>query len=109
MPVRFLYYHAIELFLKSYLVLHGYTEAKVKGIGHRVKDLAVEAAKKGLAFDDEDTEVIGLMAEESTVIESRYLRVGLFRWPAVDALDRTAASLLDSIRRGLRAAGRKVR
>jgi hypothetical protein len=109
MPVRFLYYHAIELFLKSYLVLHRYSEVKLRQIGHEVKTLAAEGAWNGLHFDDEDKEVIELIAEGTTIFDARYPRIGGFRWPAVEALDRTAASLHDSVRTALRAAGQKVR
>jgi HEPN domain-containing protein len=109
MPVRFNYYHAIELLLKSFLVLHGYDEDRLRSIGHRVKNLAAEAAGKGLHFDDEDEDVIDLMAEGSTVIDARYLRVGAFQWPALEALERTAESLVDSVGSALRDAGHPVR
>jgi hypothetical protein len=64
-PVQFLYYHAIELFLKSFLMLHGYTaeQLRERKFGHRVKALAAAGVEKGLHLDDEDTEVIDLMAD----------------------------------------------
>ena len=47
-PVRFLYFHAIELFLKAYLRLQGLSEATIAGkYSHRLDELAGEAEDAG--------------------------------------------------------------
>jgi hypothetical protein len=33
-PIRFLYFHALELYLKAYLRAHGYTVKRLEEIGH---------------------------------------------------------------------------
>jgi hypothetical protein len=51
----------------------------------------------GLDFDDEDVEVVGLMSERDTIIRARYIATGFFRFPHIDALDRTCKSLRASV------------
>jgi hypothetical protein len=54
-PIRFLYYHAIELYLKAHLRacdIHPY-DMRVK-YGHDVGKLSKKSAELGLEFDDED-------------------------------------------------------
>ena len=58
-PVRFLYYHSIELYLKSYLRSHGISAAYIKSkYQHRFRKLEKACAKYGLKLDDEDHDVI---------------------------------------------------
>ena len=108
-PTRHLYYHSVELFLKSYLMLKGKTVDDVKRIGHRVYCLATACDDLGLSFDDEDIDVIQLMSEGSTIIQARYIETGCFTWPTIEALDRTCISLHSSVRKALKTAGRPVR
>jgi hypothetical protein len=100
-PVQFLYYHAIELFLKSFLMLRGCSleQLRKRPFGHRIDVLAETSVDRGLHLDDEDKQVIDLMATGNNVIDARYLRLGLFRLPTIEALDRTAQSLRRSKRR----------
>lgn len=109
-PIRFLYYHAVELFLKSFLVLRGKTADEVrKEYGHEFTQLRRNCEDLGLVLDDEDIQVIDLIGSADTLIRARYIETGPFRWPAIEALDRTAASLEDRLRGALIQAGRLVR
>jgi HEPN domain-containing protein len=110
LPVCFLYYHAIELYLKSFLRLHGHSARELrKNFSHHICRLSERAAKLGLVFDDEDVEVFSLMSNTDAVIRSRYLQTGPFRWPAPQALDRTCRSLRQSVGAELKKKGIPVR
>lgn len=95
-PIQFLHYHAVELYLKAWLRLHGATLKELRTLGHGATRLAKRAEALGLHFDDEDHEVISLMAGD-VVIRSRYLKTGYFKIPHPDALDRTCKSFRRSI------------
>jgi hypothetical protein len=97
-PIRFLYYHTIELYLKAHLRLHGVHPYELRTkFGHSAEALRKKSAELGLAFEDEDLEVIALMSETDAVIRSRYISTGYFRWPDILALDRTCNSLRLSV------------
>jgi HEPN domain-containing protein len=98
-PISFLYYHAIELYLKAFLRMHGHTadELASRKFGHRTGVIAKRAAELGIKFDEEDVEVLAMMASTDAVIRSRYIETGFFRWPAHQALNRTCKSLRDLI------------
>lgn len=110
-PVSFLYYHAIELYLKSYLRLHGTTvkELASRKFGHRTCCLTEKAATLGLEFMDEDLEIFSLMASTDAIIRSRYLQTGSFTRPTVAALDRVCRSIREPIGQSLKEAGHCVR
>jgi len=110
-PIAFLYYHAIELYLKSFLRLHGVTAKKLAGkeYGHDTLKLTQRAEELGLWYMDEDREVFALMADTDAIIRSRYLEVGPFTVPANEALDRVCDSLRQTIGEGLKASGLPVR
>ena len=63
-PISFLYYHAIELYLKAFLRLHGHSAKELRGkkFGHNTCCLSERAVARGLRFDDEDLQVLSLMA-----------------------------------------------
>ena len=52
-PVRTLYYHVIELYLKSLLRQHYSVDDLKNKFGHKFSRLASEAEANGLTFDDE--------------------------------------------------------
>lgn len=97
-PIRFLYYHTIELYFKAHLRLHGVHPYDLRTkFGHSVESLRKRSGELGLVFEEEDLEVIGLMSETDVVIRSRYISTGYFRWPDIAALDRTCDSLRLSV------------
>ena len=77
-PIYFLYFHAIELYLKAFLVRSGNDlEDLRKEHGHRVRPLAELCREQGLHLTDDGQRVIDLMADSDSVISSRYIRVGI--------------------------------
>jgi hypothetical protein len=68
-PIRFLYYHAIELYLKAHLracKIHPY-DIRTK-YEHDVGKLSRKSGELGLRFDDEDMEIFELMSKTDAVI-----------------------------------------
>jgi hypothetical protein len=56
-PAMFLYYHAIELYLKSFLRFHGVSAKRLQSIGHDYKRLLSRASKRGLVLGELESEV----------------------------------------------------
>lgn len=110
-PVSFLYYHAIELYLKSFLRLHGHTPSELQQkFGHSTRRLKNRAAKLGLTFDDEDITVLSKMSKSDVLIRARYIQTGpICDWPALEALNRTCRSLRQLVGAELRKQGIHVR
>jgi hypothetical protein len=110
-PTRFLYYHAIELYLKAFLRMHGYTprELATRKFEHDTLRLSKKVASLGIHFDDEDVQVFSLMGKTDAVIRSRYIQTGSFRWPTLDALNRVCERLRRLIGHALRKGGVMVR
>jgi hypothetical protein len=67
-PLTFLYYHAIELYLKAYLRSQNHTVDDLKKVGHSVNKIFAKVQSSGLILDDEDKEVLALMVEADNVI-----------------------------------------
>jgi hypothetical protein len=108
-PIRFLYYHSIELYLKSYLQSHGISAAKIKSrYGHRFRKLERGCAKFGLNLDYEDSEVIALI-DGDNFWDARYLATGFKTLATLNALARTSDSLARFGYERLREAGKPVR
>lgn len=110
-PIYFLHYHAVELFLKSYLRLKGVsvTELASNKFGHKASRLGNRAAELGLFLSDEDIEILRIMAETDIVIRARYIRTGRFSIPSLDAVDRTCQSLRESVCQAIKQTGTFVR
>jgi hypothetical protein len=104
-PVSFLFYHAIELYLKAFLLSQSMTLQSLKSIGHRVDKAGEKAIEKGLLLLDEDREVISIIGDGDTVINSRYIVTGAFSRPVEDALSRTCGSLDETVGKKLRELG----
>jgi HEPN domain-containing protein len=93
-PVRFLYRHAIELYLKA-LLRQRYGVKKLEDFGHKMKRLAKKAQSVGLTITDDASAVFSL-------IEFRYIRTGAKTLPTLEALSRTCNSVRDGVRSLLR-------
>ena len=98
-PVYFLYYHAIELYLKAYLRLHGHgvVELSSKKFGHDAGALSKRARELGLPVKPKERTLFAFMGETHAVIRSRYLASGAYRLPPFSALERTCKSLREPI------------
>jgi HEPN domain-containing protein len=110
-PISFLYYHAIELYLKAFLRVHGHSAKELAGrnFGHRTCCLRERAEQLGLSFSDEEIQVLSLMSTTDAVIRSRYLKTGYYHWPSVEALERTCKSLRQTVGEALKEKGILVR
>lgn len=73
-PVYYLYYHAIELYLKSFLRLKGFTVKQVRQAGHDAVHLCHEAQAAGLSLDEYATAVISTIPRN--YLPARYIQTG---------------------------------
>ncbi len=94
-PINYLYFHAMELYLKSYLRSQGLSVAELRKIGHRIEKLAETAEAKGLHLFDEDKTVFSMIPPN--YMAARYIVVGSFSRPRFEALWGTCNSLHDVI------------
>jgi hypothetical protein len=108
-PVRYLYYFAIELYLKSFLRDHHTLEELEKKFGHKTTKLSTRAQMLGLVFDAHDEELFEMMGNTDIVIRSRYIRVGAATWPTFETLDATCQNLREDIGRALIKQGKPIR
>jgi HEPN domain-containing protein len=95
-PPRFLYCHALELYLKA-LLRQKHSIVTVRKLGHRIKLLMREAETLGLVVGDDDRAVLTLINDTDAMIDSRYIRTGTKRLATLDALSRTSKSIRDAI------------
>ncbi len=96
-PVTFLYYHAIELFLKSFLLKKGKGLDDLKKFRHNIKQLAALAQEFGFQFSEEGLEVIRLTVDYNNIMRSRYIETGAFRRATVEALERLCEDLNEAV------------
>lgn len=110
-PIEFLHWHAIELFLKAFLLSDGLSEDELrrKPYGHNVRTLADEAVKRGLQLTAKDESVISFMPTTNDMIELRYLKVGVKTVPDIQEIGTTCKSLYRLVAHALRSHGIHVR
>ncbi|WP_379069415.1 hypothetical protein ACHMW4_03845 [Mesorhizobium sp. UC22_110] len=110
-PIYFLHCPAVELFMKAFLRLHGLsvTELASSKFGPRTDRLSSRASDCRLTFDDEDIEVLRVMAETDVVVRSRYIVTGYFTMPTLEAMDRACQSLRQSVGDAIQKTGTFVR
>jgi hypothetical protein len=107
-PVRFLYFHAIELFLKAFLRQCGLTEAalkKPKPYGHHLDALVTEAETRGLRVTRRVRTVCDASATFDDPFEARYLRTGGKSITPPNRLHEAARDLQKAVEEALRGAG----
>lgn len=95
-PIRFLFSHAIELYLKAYLLLRGVTieELRSRALGHNLKKLTSGAVKLGLDVSKEHREWIGLANE---AILDRYIETGARTVLLPEGLSEICANLHEQV------------
>jgi len=108
-PVRLLYYHAIELYLKALLRQQYSVDALSTKFRHNIKRMAAKAKKLGIVIGNEDREIINSMSKTDVVIRARYIRTGPGLFPTFEGLNRTCENLRKSVGTILRTAGVTVR
>ena len=97
MPRRFLYCHALELYLKA-LLRQKHRMATVRNkFGHQIKLLMREAETLGLVVNENDRTVLTLINDTDAMIDSRYIRTGTKLLVELKALRRTCKSIRDGV------------
>jgi hypothetical protein len=107
--VRYLYFHALELYLKALLRQKYSVAALEKKFGHKTNQIVQEVQALGLTVEDQDAALLSLMGNTDLVIESRYIKTGAKTWPTLDALERTSKNIRDRVGELLRKRGVPVR
>lgn len=94
-PTEFLYWHAIELFLKAFLLADGVplAELRTRRFGHNITNLTHEAKKRGLALTSKDEDLLSFMPSTEDMIDLRYLKVGFRTVPKFFVIETTCQSL----------------
>ena len=75
-PIDFLFFHAAELYLKSYLRQKGEDVEALKRFGHYHRLMCKKAAGFGLNLSPQISDVFEFLDKTDAVIESRYIRTG---------------------------------
>ncbi len=92
-PIRYLYYHAIETYLKAALISAGYTNSQLRSrkLGHSFGALveAANSADFGLT-ETTDLAVIDLIDRDDNYLRARYHRAGAVQVVEISTLDGTA-------------------
>jgi hypothetical protein len=109
-PVQYLYFHAIELFLKAYLRSQGMTDQELSGreYGHKLKKLIDEAEARGMPVTKRINRVrLFQMADEAKdqPMRSRYLSTGPATILPVPRLHEAARDLQGIVENALHRAG----
>jgi hypothetical protein len=109
-PVSFLYIHALELYLKAFLLVNGVSlqDLRSRKYGHKICCLSEKARTLGFEFDELDTEILSIIACID-IIEFRYIVAGYKTLPTHEALDATCRNFHIQAERGLHAKGIKTR
>lgn len=110
-PVRFVYVHAIELFLKAYLRLHGLDDATLasRRYSHHLDRLANEAEKRGLLISRRVRRICNAAADLDDPITARYIKTGARRVIPANRLHEAARDLQTRVETALRDAGIAMR
>ena len=73
-PVRMLWFHAIELYLKAFLVVRGLTAEQLKRqLGHNFEKLVASAMDRGLLVSLEDHLLLTEAYHSDAIFQTRYL------------------------------------
>jgi HEPN domain-containing protein len=104
--VRYLSFHALELYLKALLRQINALERKFR---HDMNRIVQEAQALGLVIENQDAALLLLMGDTNVVIESRYIKTGSKTLPTLEALERTSKHIRDRVGELLRKRGVPVR
>ena len=108
-PVDFMYVHAVELFLKSYLRLRKSVQ-ELRDVGHKLEDLKGACSDIFLDCDEKFEETIELISQNKINSFSRYIYTGArICYPQTIRFEELCAFLHDAIREKLIEAGFSVR
>jgi hypothetical protein len=106
-PIRYLFYHAIELYLKAFLRTD-LPLYRVVRYGHRFRRLRRACTARGLPLEQHEREVLRMIDTDNTYntyIRTRYLITGFSREVAVEDLSWAAAEIAQKVGSQLRQHG----
>ncbi len=97
-PIRFLFAHAIELYLKSYLITNNVSMDDLQNkFRHNLLKLANKSNTLGLGLDQADLEIFKHLNSTDNAITSRYIRIGAHKVSPLEALHHTCCRLHSGI------------
>ena len=99
--VTFLFCHAIELFLLSYLRAHGGEGAELDNLNRRVAATTSRAVGAGLKLHPDVVATLSQIAETLTAIEVRYIVTGVKQIPNIGPLSNAAQKLDAAVSKAL--------
>lgn len=91
-PIRYNFYHSVELYLKAALVCDGYSDDQLRRqFRHGFRALADEVNARGFGLTEAtDLQTLELIDHDGNYLRSRYHRRGYFTVSTVQALNLTA-------------------
>ncbi|WP_157038772.1 hypothetical protein [Rhodopseudomonas palustris] len=114
MPIYYLYSHAMELALKSFLRTKDFDGKQLSSrkYGHQLSELWKECLKQGLKLHPVQEactdQLVELLDPFATSYEFRYVITGYKQLPQLHVLDADASSLIASIKRHVEAHRRQA-
>jgi hypothetical protein len=102
-PVRFLYYHATEIYLKSSLLAKGCSEKMLKNVGHQ-SDVLGRLCQQDLELSDDLISHMAAVRGLDDLIDSRYFRNKL-QLVGLEDVREVCHQVRDATRRFLRGSG----
>jgi len=107
-PVRFLFLHAIELYLKAVLRSSGMSVLQVKTMGHNIQRLLDMSKTSGFALPADAEQGLVFFADQTPIMETRYLKTGYSHRPTLEGLRDMTDMVREEARRVLRLAGLRI-
>jgi hypothetical protein len=98
-PIEFLFWHSIELFLKAFLLADGMDAKTLSGrkFGHNIQALWKECAFRGLHLSVKDAALLSYMPDTDSIIELRYLKVGVKTVPDIVEIEETSLNIYRTV------------
>jgi hypothetical protein len=104
-PASFVYYQAIELYLKAFLRLRGVSASRLRGIGHDPQRLRKRSIERGLSFGKIENNVLDWFISTEAWTRNRYLEVGSTTSLLGEIVPTACANLKTSVAAALRSSG----
>src|SRR5262249_14458177 len=107
-PIRYLFYHALELYLKAFLR----TDLTLDGViryGHRFRRLRGACTTHGLPLEQHEREVLSMIDKDDRYIRARYLRTGFSQEAVIKDLSWAAAAIAENVGAKLQQRGLPLR
>jgi hypothetical protein len=108
-PILFLFYHAVELYLKAYVRNAGWSLQQLKEISHNSVKAGRAAQKEGLQLSSDDFELLAIMDSFDNIVRTRYITTGAYTRPEQEVLSDFCEHLDKTVGERLIAGGHPVR